>query len=81
MGSYLHGTRIGVLVELAGGDGDLARDIAMHVAASRPLCVKRRPGATEQVTKEKEIFAAQAATSGKPANIVEKMVEVDCAST
>ena len=75
LGSYLHGTRIGVLVELAGGDGDLARDIAMHVAASRPLCVSADQVPAEQVTKEKEIFAAQAATSGKPANIVEKMVE------
>jgi uridylate kinase/translation elongation factor Ts len=75
LGSYLHGTRIGVLVELAGGDGDLARDIAMHVAASRPLCVSADQVPAEQVTKEKEIFAAQAATSGKPADIVEKMVE------
>ena len=75
LGSYLHGTRIGVLVELAGGDGDLARDIAMHVAASRPLCVSADQVPAEQVAKEKEIFAAQAATSGKPANIVEKMVE------
>lgn len=75
LGSYLHGTRIGVLVELDGGDGDLARDIAMHVAASRPLCVSADQVPAEQVAKEKEIFAAQAATSGKPANIVEKMVE------
>ena len=75
LGSYLHGTRIGVLVELDGGDGDLARDIAMHVAASRPLCVSADQIPVEQVTKEKEIFAAQAAASGKPANIVEKMVE------
>jgi len=75
LGSYLHGTRIGVLVELEGGDAELAKDIAMHVAASRPLCVSADQVPAEQVTKEKEIFAAQAATSGKPANIVEKMVE------
>ena len=75
LGCYLHGTRIGVLVELDGGDGDLARDIAMHVAASRPLCVSADQIPAEQVAKEKEIFAAQAGASGKPANIIEKMVE------
>ncbi len=75
LGSYLHGTRIGVLVELDGGDVDLARDIAMHIAASRPLCVSADQIPAEQVAKEKEIFAAQAAASGKPANIIEKMVE------
>ena len=75
LGSYLHGTRIGVLVELAGGDAGLAKDIAMHVAASRPLCVSADQVPAEVVAKEKEIYAAQAATSGKPANIIEKMVE------
>ena len=75
LGSYLHGTRIGVLVELAGGDAELAKDIAMHVAASRPLCVSAAQVPAEVVAKEKEIYAAQAATSGKPANIIEKMVE------
>ncbi|HCK82943.1 MAG TPA: translation elongation factor Ts [Candidatus Competibacter sp.] len=75
LGSYLHGTRIGVLVELAGGDAGLAKDIAMHVAASRPLCVSADQVPAEVVAKEKEIYAAQAATSGKPASIVEKMVE------
>ena len=75
LGSYLHGTRIGVLVELAGGDSGLAKDIAMHVAASRPLCVSADQVPAEVVAKEKEIYAAQAATSGKPANIVGKMVE------
>ena len=75
LGSYLHGTRIGVLVELAGGDSGLAKDIAMHVAASRPLCVSAAQVPAEVVAKEKEIYAAQAATSGKPANIIEKMVE------
>lgn len=75
LGSYLHGTRIGVLVELDGGDGDLAKDIAMHIAASRPLCVSADQIPAERIAKEKEIFAAQAAASGKPANIVEKMVE------
>ncbi|HOB61341.1 MAG TPA: translation elongation factor Ts [Candidatus Competibacteraceae bacterium] len=75
LGCYLHGARIGVLVELEGGDGELAKDIAMHVAASRPLCVSADQVPAELLVKEKEIFSAQAATSGKPANIIEKMVE------
>ncbi len=75
LGGYLHGTRIGVLVELDGGDADLAKDIAMHIAASRPLCVSSDQISADLIAKEKEIYAAQAATSGKPANIIEKMVE------
>ncbi|MCB1822321.1 MAG: elongation factor Ts [Candidatus Competibacteraceae bacterium] len=75
LGSYLHGARIGVLVELEGGDADLAKDIAMHVAATRPLCISADQVPAELLAKEKDIFAAQAAASGKPANIVDKMVE------
>jgi elongation factor Ts len=75
LGCYLHGTRIGVLVELEGGDAELARDIAMHVAASRPLCVSADQVPAELLAREKDIFTAQAAASGKPANIIEKMVE------
>ncbi len=73
--SYLHGGRIGVVVETAGGDAELARDIAMHVAASRPICVSAGEVPTAAVEKEREIFAAQAAESGKPPEIVEKMVQ------
>jgi elongation factor Ts len=73
--SYLHGTRIGVLVELVGGDQSLGRDLAMHVAASKPVCVDESAVPAEVVAKEREIFLAQAETSGKPAHIVEKMVE------
>lgn len=75
LASYLHGSRIGVLVELQGGDQELARDIAMHVAASKPVCVDESGVPAETIAKEKEIFSAQAETSGKPANIIEKMVE------
>lgn len=75
MGSYLHGSRIGVLVAMEGGDTTLARDIAMHVAASKPVCVSGEDVPTDLLAKEKEIFAAQAAESGKPAAIVDKMVE------
>ncbi len=72
--TYLHGSRIGVLVKLNGGDNEMGRDIAMHIAASRPLCVSEEDMDSAVVEKEKEIFAAQAAESGKPAEIVEKMV-------
>ena len=72
--SYLHGDRIGVLVELEGGDAALARDVAMHIAASKPVCVDEDGVPRETLDKEKEIFSAQAAASGKPTDIIEKMV-------
>ncbi len=75
IGVYLHGTRIGVLVNMRGGQAELAKDIAMHIAASRPLCVLAEQVAPEIVAKEKEIYLAQAADSGKPSHIIEKMVE------
>ena len=72
---YLHGTRIGVLVEVSGGREDLGRDLAMHIAALKPMCLDEE-GVSEQVlAKEREIYTAQANDSGKPANIVEKIVE------
>ncbi len=73
--NYLHGTRIGVVVELQGGNADLARDIAMHVAASRPQCVSEEQVPAEIIEKEREIFTAQSADSGKPADIIAKMVD------
>ncbi len=75
IGAYLHGRKIGVLVEVEGGDGDLAKDIAMHIAASRPTCLSKEQVPAELIAKEKEIFAEQAKQSGKPANIIDKMVE------
>jgi elongation factor Ts len=75
IGAYVHGRKIGVLVELEGGDEALAKDIAMHIAASRPECVSREQVPAGMIAKEKEIFSEQAKQSGKPANIVEKMVE------
>jgi len=75
LGSYVHGRKIGVLVEVHGGDAELARDLAMHIAASRPEYVSRDQVPVERVAKEKEIFTEQAQQSGKPANIIEKMVE------
>ncbi|HET7635892.1 MAG TPA: translation elongation factor Ts, partial [Burkholderiales bacterium] len=75
LASYLHGRRIGVLIDVSGGDAQLGKDLAMHVAASKPLTVSQEDVAADVIAKEREIYAAQAAESGKPANIVEKMVE------
>ncbi len=75
LGAYLHGTRIGVLVALEGGDETLATDIAMHIAAMKPQYVSADEVPADVLAKEKEILTAQAAGSGKPENIIEKMVE------
>jgi elongation factor Ts len=75
LSSYRHGVRIGVLVEMTGGDEALGRDIAMHVAASSPLCVSAEDVPAEALEKEREIFRAQALDSGKPANIIDKITE------
>ena len=76
IGGYVHGNnRIAVLVSLKGGSKDLARDVAMHVAAVNPQVVSPADMPEEVVSKEREIYAAQAADSGKPAEIVEKMID------
>ena len=75
LGVYLHGTRIGVLVDMRGGNAELAKDIAMHIAASRPLCVSADQVPAEIQAKEKEIYRAQAANTGKPEHIIDKMVK------
>ena len=75
IGHYLHGSRIGVLVESEGGDDETRRDIAMHVAASKPECVAEGDVDEATLNREREIFTAQAKESGKPDNIIEKMVE------
>jgi len=75
IGSYIHGGRIGVLVELDGGDEALARDLAMHVAALNPEFATADDVPAEVLAKEKDILVAQAQDSGKPAEIIEKMVE------
>jgi len=74
IGAYRHGKRIGVLVEVIGGSQTLAKDIAMHIAASNPVCVAETDVPPTLIAKEKEIRLAQAATSGKPPEIVEKMI-------
>ncbi|MCQ4262034.1 elongation factor Ts [Stutzerimonas stutzeri] len=77
VGAYLHGHRIGVLVTLKGGDAELAKDIAMHVAASNPAVLSPTDVSEELIAKEKEIFLQLNADkiSGKPENIVENMVK------
>ncbi len=75
LASYLHGTRIGAVVALDGGTPELAKDLAMHVAAINPQFVDSSQVPAEQLAKEREILVAQAAGEGKPAAIVEKMVD------
>jgi len=75
VGQYVHGTkRIGVIVALTGGDSELAKDIAMHIAAVNPMYVNKDDVPAEVVQKEKDIFTAQAEQSGKPPEIIEKMI-------
>jgi elongation factor Ts len=75
IGAYLHGSRIGVVVSLVGGDADLGRDLAMHIAAMKPPYISADDVPAAVIENERSIFAAQVAESGKPAEIVAKMVE------
>jgi elongation factor Ts len=75
VGSYLHGTRIGVLVALDKVNAELAKDIAMHVAANNPIVVSPQEVPADVIAKEREIYTAQAEGSGKPADIIAKMVD------
>lgn len=75
IGSYRHGDRIGSMVKLIGGDLDLAKDLAMHVAANRPQAISAADLPAELLEKERDIVATQAKDSGKPEAIIEKMVE------
>lgn len=76
LASYIHGgAKIGVMVDVVGGGETLARDLAMHIAASRPMALSRDGVPAAIVRKERDIALAKAAESGKPANIAEKMVE------
>lgn len=75
LGSYSHGSRIGVLVELQSGDAVIAKDIAMHVAASRPLYLRPEQVPAKVLDQEREVIRAQSMDSSKPAAIIEKMVE------
>jgi elongation factor Ts len=74
LGSYTHGSRIAAIVSLQGGDAGLARDIAMHIAASNPVCIDEDGVPADTLERERRIFSEQAAESGKPPEIIEKMV-------
>ena len=75
LGTYVHGSRIGVIVDVTGGDDELRRDLAMHVAASKPQCVTPEEVPAETLERERRILTEQAAQEGKPPEIVAKMVE------
>jgi len=74
LGTYTHGARIGTLVSMSGGNAELARDVAMHIAATNPVCVDEDGVPADALERERRIFVEQAAASGKPPEIVEKMV-------
>ena len=75
MGIYTHGARIGVVVSLTGGDEVTSKDVAMHVAASNPICINNEDVPEEMVSREERIFRDQAASSGKPPEIIDKMIQ------
>ncbi len=75
LGLYSHGSRIGCIVSLSGGDENLAKDIAMHIAATNPICIDKDDAPRDLVDREKRIFSEQAASSGKPPEIIEKMIQ------
>ena len=73
--SYLHGVRIGVMVEFDGADEQVGKDVAMHIAAMKPVALSSDRVPAELIAKERSVASLKAAESGKPADIVEKMVE------
>jgi elongation factor Ts len=75
LASYLHGAKIGVMVDYTGGDETLGKDLAMHIAASKPICVASDQVSSELLERERVIYTAQAEESGKPADIVARMVD------
>ena len=75
IGDYVHNGRIAVLVSMSGGNEQVARDLAMHVSWSKPMCLSEADVPRDELAKERSILVAQAAESGKPPEIVEKMVE------
>ena len=72
---YLHGTKIGVMLDLEGGDDVLGKDLSMHIAATKPISVSRDQVSAELIAREREIAKARALESGKPANLIDKIVD------
>lgn len=75
LASYIHGGKIGVIVDVVGGDEALAKDIAMHIAAAKPVALSKNEVPAELIEKERSIAVQKATESGKPADIAQKMVE------
>jgi elongation factor Ts len=75
IGQYTHGSRIGVIVDVTGGDDALRKDLAMHIAAAAPLCIAEADVPAEQLERERRILTEQSEQEGKPPEIVAKMVE------
>ena len=75
LASYVHGTRIGVLVDYTGGDDQLGKDLAMHIAAIKPVAVTRDQVPADTVAQERKIAAAKAVNEGKPANMIDKIAD------
>ena len=75
IGQYTHGSRIGVIVDVSGGDADLRKDIAMHIAAASPVCIADANVPAEDLERERRILTEQSEQEGKPPEIVAKMVE------
>lgn len=75
LGNYTHGARIGALVSMSGGNAEIARDVAMHITATNPLCIDADGVPADTLERERRIFAEQAAQSGKPPEIVEKIID------
>lgn len=75
IGQYVHGSRIGVIVDVTGGDAELRKDLAMHIAAAAPVCITEQDVPADQLARERRILTEQAEQEGKPAEIVAKMVE------
>ena len=72
---YLHGTKIGVMVDFSGGDEQLGKDLAMHIAAANPPYLSREMVPADAVARERSIYEAQAKETGKPANVISKIVD------
>jgi elongation factor Ts len=75
IGQYAHGSRIGVIVDVTGGDAELRKDLAMHIAAAAPVCISEADVPAEQLERERRILTEQSEQEGKPPEIVAKMVE------
>jgi elongation factor Ts len=75
LASYLHGGKIGVIVDYIGSDEVLGKDLAMHIAASKPICVSKEQVSADLLARERQIYTAQASESGKSKDIVAKMVD------